>query len=144
MAHAIGVGIVGVGASWCWAAFEESTRAAMTPREKLIAFFEALESYAATPACHGCPFLNVASEYPEPDHPGHQVAAEHKRGVRARFHGLARKAGAREPSALADALVLLMDGAYQSARLFGASPDSPVRHLAEAARQLIEAQPEPP
>jgi len=123
-----------------WNNFEQITKEAPTPREKLLAFFEALQDYVATPACYGCPFLNVATEYPEADYPGHQVAIEHKLSVRARFNQLAEEAGARQPEALANALFLLMDGAYMAARMFGSSPNSPAANLAEAARQVIDAQ----
>jgi AcrR family transcriptional regulator len=123
-----------------WEHFEASIRGASPPHEKLLAFFAALQAYVLTPACYGCPFLNVASEYPENDYPGHQVALEHKTGVRERFRRLAEEAGARQPEVLADALVVLMDGAYMAARVFGASPDSPAAHLAEAVRLVIAAQ----
>jgi AcrR family transcriptional regulator len=122
-----------------WELFESSTRAAPDAREKLLAFFAGLQDYVTTPACYGCPFLNVTSEYPEAEHPGHRVAVEHKRGVRARFRELAREAGASQPDGLADALILLMDGAYMAARAYGASPASPAAHLAAAARRTIAA-----
>jgi AcrR family transcriptional regulator len=122
-----------------WEYFEANTRAARTPREKLLAFFASLQAYALTPACYGCPFLNVASEYPESDYPGHQVALEHKASVRRRFLQLSTEAGARQADVLADTLVLLMDGAYMAARVFGALPDSPAAHVAEAARNAIVA-----
>ncbi len=75
-----------------WRNFDESVKDAVTPRDKLLAFFESLQAYVKTPACYGCPFLNVATEYPETDYPGHQIALEHKQSVRARFHGLAKEA----------------------------------------------------
>jgi AcrR family transcriptional regulator len=120
-----------------WRNFEQITKEAPTPREKLLAFFESLQDYVNTPACYGCPFLNVATEYPETDYPGHQVAIEHKQSVRARFRQLAKEAGARKPEALADQLFLLMDGAYMASRMFGAR--NPAAHLAQAARILIDA-----
>lgn len=123
-----------------WESFEQSTRDAPTPRGKLLAFFRGLQEYAQSPTCYGCPFLNVATEYPEPEHPGHRVALSHKQAVRARFQDLAKEAGARKPRELANALFILMDGAYMAARMFGASPDSPAVNLAGAARQLIDAQ----
>ena len=123
-----------------WEHFEANTRGTTPPREKLLAFFSALQAYVLTPACYGCPFLNVASEYPENDYPGHQVALEHKIAVRERFLWLAEEAGARQPEMLADALVLLMDGAYMAARVFGASPVNPAAHLAEAAHLVVAAQ----
>jgi len=120
-----------------WQNFEAVTKKAASPRDKLLAFFEGLQEYVTTPACYGCPFLNVATEYPEPDYPGHQVALEHKKSVRKRFHQLAREAGARNPDLLADQLFLLMDGAYMASRMFG--PENPAIHVASAAQGLIDA-----
>lgn len=121
-----------------WENFEEITKDAPTSREKLLAFFEALQNYVKTPACYGCPFLNVATEYPETDYPGHQIALEHKQSVRSMFRGLSKEAGAREPEVLADQLFLLMDGAYMASRMFGTK--NPASHLASAAKSLIDAQ----
>jgi AcrR family transcriptional regulator len=123
-----------------WENFEQITEEAPTPRGKLLAFFQALQDYVVTPACYGCPFLNVATEYPGADYAGHQVAIEHKLSVKRRFFQLAVEAGARQPKVLADGLFLLMDGAYMAARMFGASPENPAAHLAEAAQQLIDVQ----
>jgi len=122
-----------------WGYFEQSTSTAPTGRDKLLAFFEALQSYVISPKCYGCPFINVATEFPDPDYAGHQVALEHKQAVRARFVQLAREARAHQPEALANALLLLMDGAYMAARMYGPSPDSPAASVAEAAQQLIDA-----
>jgi AcrR family transcriptional regulator len=123
-----------------WRSFEAVTGGAPTAREKLLAFFDALGEYAVSPACYGCPFLNVATEYPDPTYPGHQVALTHKRAVLAQFRQLAEEAGARQPAALADGLHLLMDGAYIAARMFGASPNNPAANVRWAAQQLIDTQ----
>lgn len=120
-----------------WKNFEQITKDASTPREKLLAFFQSLQDYVKTPVCYGCPFLNIATEYPETDYPGHQVALEHKQSVRARFRQLAKEAGAPKPEALADQLFLLMDGAYMASRMFGAK--NPATQVAEAARILIDS-----
>jgi AcrR family transcriptional regulator len=120
-----------------WYRFDEITEGAPTARDKLLAFFEALQAYVRTPACYGCPFLNVATEYPETDYPGHRVAIEHKQSVRVRFRQLAKEAGAKKPDVLADQLFLLMDGAYMATRMFGSQ--NPATHLAEAARILIDS-----
>ena len=122
-----------------WKYFELSTQDAPSPSGKLLAFFSALQNYAVSPDCFGCPFINVAVEYPEAGYAGHQVALEHKQAVRARFRQLATEAGAYQPEALANALVLLMDGAYMAARMFGASPDNPAANVSEAAQQLVDA-----
>jgi len=125
-----------------WENFDRVTKNAPTAREKLLAFFESLQDYIKTPECHGCPFINVATEYADQEYPGHRVAIQHKQSVRARFGKLAKEAGARRPAVLADQLFLLMDGAYMSARMFG--PQNPAANLASAAKTLIDAQiPEP-
>jgi AcrR family transcriptional regulator len=119
-----------------WTSFEDIIKDAPTAREKMLAFFESLQDYVTNPACYGCPFLNVAAEFPETDYPGHQIAIEHKQSVRERFRQLAKEAGARKPEVLADQLFLLMDGAYMASRMFGTK--NPAEHLAEAARTLID------
>lgn len=120
-----------------WNGFDHVTQDAATARGKLLAFFSSLEEYVTTPACYGCPFLNVATEYPEIDDPGHEVALEHKQSVLRRFRQLAQEAGAKRPQVLADQLFLLMDGAYMASRMFGSK--NPAAHLSEAAQVLIEA-----
>ena len=120
-----------------WNNFEQITKDSATPREKLLAFFQALQDYVTTPACYGCPFLNVATEYPETDYPGHQVALEHKQTVRERFRKLAKEAGATKPDILADQLFLLMDGAYMASRMFGAK--NPAAHLVQAVEVLLDS-----
>jgi len=120
-----------------WSNFEEITKDAPTAREKLLAFFEGLQDYVQSPTCYGCPFLNVATEYPETDYPGHQVAIEHKQSVRVKFRQLAKEAGAKKPDVLADQLLLLMDGAYMASRMFGTK--NPAAHLAEAAQVLVDS-----
>lgn len=121
-----------------WRYFELITQDAPEPRGKILAFFEALQAYVTSPACYGCPFINVATEYPQLDYPGHQVALAHKRSVQARFNQLAEAAGASQPQALADGLLLLMDGAYMAARMYGSSADNPASHLLQTVRQLLE------
>ena len=120
-----------------WSNFEQITKDAPTPREKLLAFFQSLQDYVKTPACYGCPFLNVATEYPETDYPGHEVALQHKQSVRARFRQLAKEAGAVKPDVLADQLFLLMDGTYMASRMFGTK--NPAAQVTEAARILIDS-----
>lgn len=121
-----------------WAWFEQATsQYPDSPREQLVAVFEALEKQVTNPLCYGCPFLHVATEFPEEGHPGHQVAQQHKQAVHARFRDLAAQAGASLPEVLADQLLLLMDGAYLQARMFG--PTNPATHVAQAAVMILDA-----
>jgi len=121
---------------WDW--LEGEIAAVEDPKAKLVAAFDAVAWLATSPRCLGCTFQAAASEFPELEHPGHQVALDHKMRVLERLAGLAHEAKLRDPAGLAEQLLLLMDGAWAAARMFG-----PVNHAAsigEAARVLIDAQ----
>ena len=107
------------------------------PEEKLVGMFETIEKLATSRECLGCTFQGTAAEFPDRDHPGHQVALAHKRRVRDRFATLAKEAGLRDPDELADQLLLLMDGAWVAARMYG--PDNPASGLARSAETLIDS-----
>jgi len=107
------------------------------PRRALEALFDGVAKLAASPDCLGCAFVGASAEFPQLDHAGHRVAIEHKRAVVDRLRALAEQAGARDPEALAEELLLVMDGAWSAARVFG--PGSHGKRAAAAARALIEA-----
>jgi AcrR family transcriptional regulator len=107
------------------------------PRSQLLAVFAALQALVTAPACLGCPFLNAAVDFPEPGHPGHQVAIKHKQAVLARLTVLAEAAGAADPRGLASQLLVLMDGAFMAVRLFG--PSNPAENVAQTAQALVDA-----
>ena len=67
-------------------------------------------------ACRGCAVANAAVEITEEDHPAKAVMKKHKSEKARRLRELCRKMGARQPEVLADALSLLLGGAF-SARL---------------------------
>ena len=108
------------------------------PREALEAMLRGRGEARFEPRVPGCAFVGAAGEFPEPDHPGHRAATEHKRAVVGRLSQLASQAGARDPNALAEELLLIMDGAWSAARVFG--PGSHGRRAAVAAKALISSQ----
>src|SRR5438105_7138598 len=85
--------------------------------------FDALANLAASPSCLGCAFQATAAEFPEPSGAGHATALAHKEAVRARLRQQAADAGAADPTLLGDALLVLLDGAFALARMYG--PDNP-------------------
>jgi AcrR family transcriptional regulator len=122
-------------AFWDW--FEAAIDPTKAPRDQLVGLFEALEHLATSPTCHGCIFQVTAAEFPEAAHPGHEVAVVHKQAVQARLAALATAADAEDPDALADALLLVMDGAFAAARMFG--QHSPAACAGDAARRLVDS-----
>lgn len=120
---------------WEW--LDGATNHIEDPVERLMAIFEEVERVSTSPQCLGCTFQGTAAEFPDRNHRGHQVALAHKQATRDRFADLARQGGLNDPEQLADQLLLLMDGAWVAARMFG--PDNPARGLTTAARALTTA-----
>jgi AcrR family transcriptional regulator len=120
---------------WTW--FDSSIDVDAPAADALAGLFDAVATLATSPGCLGCTFQVTASEFPDGSHPGHVVALAHKRAVRSRLREFAVDAGTRQPDALADGLLLLMDGAFASTRMYGR--DNPGGRVGSAARALITA-----
>ena len=85
----------------------------------------------------GCPQLNVAAEFAEPDHPARGVARAHMLGLRQRLDALAAKLGAAAPATLGAQLAILVNGAFVSKDLL--SPAEAAEVLLGSARALVAA-----
>src|SRR5882672_332310 len=100
------------------------------PQEKILAVFDAIADYVALPEFRGCPFVNAAAEAPAGE--SHQLAIEEYRDwIRQTFVELAAATGVVDFEALADALVLLYDGALATA-----STAEPARTAAMTAKRI--------
>jgi AcrR family transcriptional regulator len=89
------------------------------PAAQLVALVQSVADQLAAPDYAGCPFRTTHAHFPDPDHPAHQVAVRHVRGLRSRLRRLARRAGARDPNALGDRLLLIIDGLYVNGSMLG-------------------------
>lgn len=96
-------------------------------REVLVKF----EQWANRPEVIGCPFLRIASEYPDPAHPFHQLAIEHQDKIRDLLAGLL-DGSASDKKATAAALLSVIDGALTLRMLYGNSKKVRLVSLAEA------------
>lgn len=110
--------------------FQRMTALGETPRDQLLALFDALGEWFEEPGFRGCMFIKAASEFQEPDHPIHVQAAAHKALLFDHLKGLAHEAGAAEPVLLARQLLILKEGAIVAAQ---------VEHNRLAARQAKAA-----
>jgi len=86
------------------------------PRERLLGVFDVLADVAAAPGFRGCAFYNASAES-APGSAAEEVSAANRAWTRDLFTELARDAGAPDPPALADQLVILYDGATVGARM---------------------------
>ncbi|MCB1713836.1 MAG: hypothetical protein KDK04_19160 [Candidatus Competibacteraceae bacterium] len=106
-----------------------------TPRQQLIAMFDALEEWFDEPGYKGCMFIKASSEYQDASHPIHKQSADHKRMLERHITKLAEKAGLADPSTLARQLLLLKEGAIVTAHL--GHTDTPAQDAKMAAVQLL-------
>ncbi|MFN3232823.1 MAG: TetR/AcrR family transcriptional regulator [Alphaproteobacteria bacterium] len=106
------------------------------PHDKLLVMFDVLEEWFASDAFNGCVFINAAAEYGNCNDPVHEAAARHKRLTFDYIVGLAQQAGATDPRALAQQLLLLQEGAIVVAHVL----DAPIaaRQARRAAHTLID------
>jgi AcrR family transcriptional regulator len=89
------------------------------PAAQLVALVQAVADQVAATDYAGCPFRTTHAHFPDPDHPAHRVAVRHVRDLRARLRRLARLARARNPEALGDRLLLIIDGLYVNGSMLG-------------------------
>ena len=111
----------------------------LSPRERLLAIFDMPPADSGAPTVpRGCAFLNAAVEVPDPGHPVHALAREHKERFARRLAAVADAAGAADPVVLGEQLALLYDGAASRNVALGSDRASvTARRIAE---QLIDAQ----
>jgi AcrR family transcriptional regulator len=114
---------------------EELKRRAKSPEQRPMAVFDALGEWFRMEEFRGCMFINAASEYSGLDGRIGDLAARHKRLVREELREMAEGAGLKHPSALADQLALLVEGAIVMA-LLEKSPEW-ASTAKDAARVLI-------
>ncbi len=109
---------------------------AKTPRQRLLAIFDVLGDWMASRGFDGCTFINASAEYGDRDDPIHTAAAKHKRLVGAYVRELAEAAGVKGPDALAQGLMLLMEGAIVMA--YVADDPNAAANAKKAAGTLID------
>ncbi len=113
-----------------WAQWDEVVkRHAPDAPAELDALLQWIGQRVARPGYRGCPQLNVAAEFADPEHPARRIAAAHKREQQRRFSVLCKRLGARKPDLLAAQLSMLVDGAFTSGPLL----------LGEAAGKALRA-----
>jgi AcrR family transcriptional regulator len=97
-----------------WRMTAELQRRFATPKERLVGVFEVQGLAFTDPDFRGCAFIAASAEA-RPGDAVQQEADSYRAWVHALFFDLAQQAGADDPKALAQQLVLLYDGAGISA-----------------------------
>ncbi|UWQ82613.1 TetR/AcrR family transcriptional regulator [Leisingera caerulea] len=107
-----------------------------TPAGQLLAMFTALGEWFGKPEFAGCMFIKASAEFQDRAHPVYQQSTEHKQMLLKHFTGLAKAAGASDPSGLARQLLTLKEGAIVLAAM-SVTPD-PAEDARHTARMLLK------
>lgn len=111
--------------------------AADTPRDQLLAIFDALKVWFEDEAFFGCAFINSVMESHKQDDSIRELAQQHREDTNRFIHELAGKARAEDPQLLAEQLGILVDGAIVGAVTLLSS--EPALQAKMAAQVLVDA-----
>jgi AcrR family transcriptional regulator len=111
--------------------------AGRNPVKRLLGIFVMMDAWFRMRDFNGCAFIKAVAEYPDPKSKPHQVSAAHKTMLLTRLTALAEALPAKDPRALARALMLLAEGAIVTAHIHE-RPEA-ANEAADAAKVLIAA-----
>jgi AcrR family transcriptional regulator len=120
---------------WGW--LNDLTKGIDSPKQRLELVFDGIAKLASSPTCMGCAFAHAAAEFPDQDNKAHAAAMEHKNAVLEWLRTEAKNLKAKDPESLASSLMLVIDGAWTAARMFGGGNHA--SHAGHTARALIAA-----
>ena len=108
------------------------------PADRIENLFAGLHERFASEGYYGCAFIRASVEFPDPVHPVHRIAKEHKEMIRSYIRGLLSKANAENALLLSEQLYLLFEGAITASQLHG--EPWPAEYARQAAHHLLTAQ----
>lgn len=103
-----------------------------TPQQVLDLLVAGISEETCGPGFRGCPFINAAAEYPDPEHPVRRLIDEHRAWFRDSLTSLAAACGHPDPPTAAATLVLLRDGAMVGGYLDRAATSDALARAAHA------------
>jgi AcrR family transcriptional regulator len=120
-----------------WQQWEEVVAAApANPKAELMSLFDWIGKRVSRDGYRGCPQINVAAEFADPEHPARKIRRRHKAAMLERLRDIVSRIGTTRPDDTAVQLALLIDGAFTSdGRL---SKTSAVRILQSGADALLK------
>lgn len=110
------------------------TRADVAPRERIRRLFD--QPAADATLVRGCPFIDAAAEFPDPESAVHSYAREQKLRMVQLIATVVTEMGCREPLSLAEQLATLADGAASRAMVLNEADYG--RHAWAAAEVLLD------
>jgi len=119
------------------ASLARADQRAADPEGQLLAVFSLLKEWAETPDFRGCPLVAATVELGGQLNAARPYAQSHQDTTREYLASRARQAGLAKPEALANQLLVLLEGAAITALVQGSSESATA--ATAAAKSLIEA-----
>jgi AcrR family transcriptional regulator len=104
----------------------------LTPRERLLELFTVPDN--GTGPIRGCPFVDAAAEFPDPDSPVHAYTRQQKQRFTQRVVDLVSELGVAHQDVLGEQLAILADGVASRAMVLN---DATCGHHARAAAEAL-------
>jgi AcrR family transcriptional regulator len=108
---------------------------ASDPAEAFRLFAQTIGTESCRPGFRGCPFINAAAEYADPDGPVRKVVAGHRAWYRETFAAMLEQLGVTDPEETAGEVMMLRDGAMVAGYLD--EPDRVGRELAASIFAVV-------
>lgn len=108
-----------------------------TPPKNLREALTRFEQYVNWPEVIGCPFLRIASEFPDPAHPFHRLAIEHQDRIVDYLTGLLKPFAIDRRAAAA--ILGVINGAFSIRMLYGTSREITLVSSAEAVLKSFQS-----
>lgn len=111
--------------------------AAGAPEQQLVELVREAGVRATRPGSRGCALRATLAEFPERRHPAHRAAVDHLVRARAQLRELAAETSAPDPERLADRVMVIIDGLYANAPIFG---DDAAKAAIAFAEDVVRAE----
>lgn len=105
------------------------------PADVLRALAALIGQIATHPSFHGCPFINAAAQFSDPQHPARRAVVRHRDWERSMLAELVSQLGHPASADAVDELVLFRDGALSGGNV--GDPVRAYRALARAVERII-------
>ncbi|MBP1154313.1 MULTISPECIES: TetR/AcrR family transcriptional regulator [unclassified Paenibacillus] len=121
-----------------WEEWETSvSKHSHQPRKQIIQFLTDLADKSSVGGYRGCCFINLAVEFPDPEHPARQLVFAHKKVLIQKLTDLTQAMGVTDPEMAAHSLALWIEGMYAASQTFGTNSDT-IRMLPFIVEKLLD------
>jgi AcrR family transcriptional regulator len=97
-----------------WQQWDGVVAAAANAKSELMVLLDWIGMRVSSDGYRGCPQINVAAEFADPEHPARKIRRRHKVAMRERLRDIVGRIGVTRPDDTSDQLALLIDGAFTS------------------------------